>query len=504
MRAIISVYYKEGVERIAETLSKLGYEIVSSGGTARYLTEKGISVREVSDITGFPEILGGRVKTLHPAIHGGILARESKEDMEEIRKLNIKPVDVVVVNLYPFEEKMQEDLSEEELIEFIDIGGPALIRASAKNFKRVAVVTDPKDYEWVAKKIEEGTLTLEDRAYLAYKAFSLTSYYDSLIYETIRSIYDIDEEPYYRTIPMKRLKELRYGENPHQKGYIYINPFENLGIARMSPLQGKEMSFNNYLDADSALKIVSDIDSTACVIVKHNNPCGVAIASKISDAFRKARDADPESAFGGIVAFNDTVDRETAEELVSMFLEVVVAPDFEEEALDILSKKRNLRVLKFMGLQQGSDVRKISGGYLIQDEDTGIMNEWRVVTKKEPSEEEKRDLLFAWKVCKYVKSNAIVIAKNGQTVGIGSGNVSRVASLRCAIEKALQFGHDLKGAVVASDGFFPFRDSIDYAVKYGISAVIQPGGSIRDEEVITACNEYYISMVFTGMRHFRH
>ncbi len=504
MRALISVYYKENVEKIAESLLKTGYEILSSGGTAKYLSKKGIKVTEVSEVTGFPEILNGRVKTLHPVLYGGILARDNKNDMEEIKKMNIKPIDVVVVNLYPFGDKMKEEIEEEELIEFIDIGGPTLIRASAKNFKRVTIITDPKDYEWVAKKIEEESLTLEDRAYLAFKAFSLTSYYDSLIYETIRDIYDIREEPYYKTIPMKKLKELRYGENPHQRAYLYINPFETIGIASVDTMQGKEMSFNNYLDADSALKIVSEIDSITCVIVKHNNPCGVATATTVSEAFRRARDADPESAFGGIVAFNDTVDIETARELVSMFLEVIIAPDYEEEALEVLSKKRNLRVLKFMGIQHSSDIRKISGGYLIQDEDTGIMNGWRIVTKKEPTERETKDLLLAWKVCKYVKSNAVVIVKDGRTVGIGSGNVSRVASLKCAIEKALQFRHDLKGAVIASDGFFPFRDSIDYAVKYEISAIIQPGGSIRDEEVIAACNEYYISMVFTGMRHFRH
>jgi len=502
MRAIISVYYKEGVEKIGRVLAELGYEIVSSGGTYTYLTSKGIPAVKVSDITNFPEILDGRVKTLHPAIHGGILARE--KDIPLIKNMNIEPVDFVVVNLYPFEEKMKDELPEEELIEFIDIGGPALIRASAKNFHRVTVVTDPSDYDWVAEKIKSQSLTLKDRAYLAYKAFSLTAYYDSLIAEKIRAMYDIEESSSYLTLPMKKRKMLRYGENPHQKGILYEDPFEDIGIAKVSVLQGKEMSFNNYLDADSAVKIVSELSGKSCVIVKHNNPCGAATASTVVDAFRKARDSDPESAFGGIVAFNDTVDVETAEELTSMFLEVIVAPEYEESALQILSKKKNMRVLKYEGLQRSYDIKKISGGYLLQDEDVKLFDEWRVVTQKEPSEEEKEDLLFAWKVCKYVKSNAIVIAKGRQTLGIGSGNVSRVASLKCAVEKALQFGHDLKGAVVASDGFFPFRDSIDFAAKHGISSVIQPGGSIRDEEIIRVCNEHYISMVFTGTRHFRH
>ncbi len=502
MRAIISVYYKEGVEKIGKVLADLGYEIVSSGGTYDYLTSKGIPVVRVSDITDFPEILDGRVKTLHPVIHGGILAREN--DIPSIRGMNIEPIDFVIVNLYPFEEKMKEDLPEEELIEFIDIGGPALIRASAKNFHRVTVVTDPADYEWVAEKIKNGSLTLEDRTFLAYKAFSLTAYYDSLIAEKIRIIYDIETFSSHLTLPMKKVASLRYGENPHQKGILYGDPFEDIGIARVRILQGKEMSFNNYLDADSAVKIVSELAGKSCVIVKHNNPCGVATAETIADAFRKARDGDPESAFGGIVAFNDTVDGETAEELTSMFLEVIVAPDYDETALQILSKKKNLRVLKYDGIQRSYDIKRISGGYLVQDEDVKLLDEWKVVTQREPSEEEKEDLLFAWKVCKYVKSNAIVIAKGRRTLGIGSGNVSRVASLKCAVEKALQFGHDLKGAVLASDGFFPFRDSIDFAVKYGISSIIQPGGSIRDEEVIRACNEHYISMVFTGTRHFRH
>ena len=504
MRAIISVYYKEGVEKLALSLERAGYEIISSGGTAKYLKSKGIETKEVNEITNFPEILGGRVKTLHPIIHGGILARDREEDINEIDKLNIRPIDVVVVNLYPFEEKMKEDIEEEELIEFIDIGGPTLIRAGAKNFKRVAVITDPSDYEWTAEKIEKGSLSLEDRIYLAYKAYALTSYYDSLISETFRSMFAIEKEAELKTIPMRKVRNLRYGENPHQQAVLYNNPFEDVGISRADILQGKEMSFNNYLDADSAVKLVSEMDSIACAIIKHNNPCGVALGSKVKEAFVKARDADPESAFGGIVAFNNRVDADTAKELTSMFLEVIVAPDYEKGALDILSRKKNLRVLRINGIQRNFDIKKISGGFLLQEEDVDTLKDWKVVTRREPTENEKKDLLFAWKVCKYVKSNAVVIAKDGQTLGVGSGNVSRVASLRCAIEKALQFGHDLKDAVVASDGFFPFRDSIDLASKYGIRAIIQPGGSIRDEEVISACNEHYISMIFTGIRHFRH
>ena len=506
MRAVISVYRKEGVEKLARALVNLGYEILSTGGTARYLSEHGIETEEIAKVTGFPEILNGRVKTLHPVIHGGILYRDWVEkDREEIDELGILPVDVVVVNLYPFEEMMREELQQEELMEFIDIGGPSMIRAAAKNFFRVIVLVDPDDYDWVVEKLEQGTLSKSDRAYLAWKAFSHTAYYDSVISTALKNLFNIEEEGKELSIPMRLSSKLRYGENPHQKGTLYVNPFEELGIARSQVLQGKEMSFNNYLDADSAVRIALEFpNEPACVIVKHNNPCGVATGSDLMEAFRRAKETDPESAFGGIVAFNDKVDLKVAEDLTSMFLEVVVAPEFEEEALSVLSKKKNLRVIRFLGMSNTHDVKKVSGGFLIQDEDGELYSQLEVVTERKPTESEMRDLLFAWKVCKYVKSNAVVIAKEGQTLGIGSGQVSRVDSLRCAIEKARRHGFDLKGAVLASEAFFPFRDSIDTAHEAGITAVIHPGGSIRDEEVIGAAREHGMAMVLTGMRHFRH
>jgi phosphoribosylaminoimidazolecarboxamide formyltransferase/IMP cyclohydrolase len=506
MRAVISVYEKEGVEKIALPLYELGYEILSTGGTARYLKERGIEVTEISKVTGFPEILEGRVKTLHPAIHGGILFRDWKEsDREEIEREGIVPVDVVVVNLYPFERMMARELSLEDLLEFIDIGGPTLIRAGGKNFFRVTTVVDPADYGWVGEKLKEGTLTKEDRAYLAWKAFAHTAYYDSLISNYLQRVLEIEAVPELRTVPMRLARELRYGENPHQRGFLFLNPFEDIGIARAEVVQGKEMSYNNYLDSDSAVRIALEFPhDPVCVIVKHGNPCGVAVGESLSHAFKRARSADPQSAFGGVVAFNDAVDKETARLLKEFFLEVIIAPDYEEGALRELSARKNLRVVRFHGLSLGEEVRKISGGFLIQEEDTDLWKEIKVVTEREPDPSERMDLEFAWRVCKYVRSNAVVIAKEGMTLGIGSGNVSRVDSLRCAIERATRYGFDLKGSVLASEAFFPFRDSVDLAAEAGISAIIQPGGSIRDGEVIGAANEHGIAMVFTSMRHFRH
>jgi len=465
MRAVISVYRKEGVEKLARVLQRLGYEI-----------------------------------------HGGILYRDwVDKDREEIEELGILPVDVVVVNLYPFEEMMKENLEEEELMEFIDIGGPSLIRAAAKNYFRVTVLVDPEDYDWVAEKLERGELSKKDRAYLAWKAFSHTAYYDGVISNALKKLFDIEEENKELSVPMRLASRLRYGENPHQRGLLYTNPLEDLGVARAQVLQGKEMSFNNYLDADSAVRIVLEFpNDPVCAIIKHNNPCGVAVGSSPKDAFLKAKETDPEAAFGGIVAFNDRVDADLAGELTSMFLEVIIAPDYDEAALEILSKKKNLRVIRFFGLSTSFEVKKISGGFLIQDEDSLLYDKLEVVTERKPTDREMEDLLFAWKVCKHVKSNAVVIAKDRRTLGIGSGQVSRVDSLRCAIQKAQRYGFDLKGAVLASEAFFPFRDSIDIAHEAGITAVIHPGGSIRDEEVFTAADEHGMAMVITGMRHFRH
>ena len=506
MRAVISVYRKEGVEEIAKALRELGYEILSTGGTAKYLKEKGVEVKEISKVTGFPEILGGRVKSLHPVIHGGILFRDwEEEDRKDIEEVGILPVDFVVVNLYPFEEMMKEDMDIKDLMEFVDIGGPALIRAGAKNYFRVTVVVDPEDYGWVARKVREGSISEEDRAYLAWKAFNHTAYYDSVIANFLKSHFGVEEVEKEKTLPMRLIKELRYGENPHQRGFLFGDPFEEIGIAKAEILQGKEMSYNNYLDADSAVRVALEFpNEPVCVIVKHMNPCGVAVEKDLLEAFKRARDSDPESAFGGIVAFNDTVTKELAEELTSMFLEVVVAPDFEEEALLVLSKKKNLRVVRFLGLGHSFEVRKVSGGFLLQEEDTKIFEKIEVVTNRKPTDEEMRDLIFAWKVCKYVRSNGVVIAKDRRTLGIGSGNVSRVDSLRCAISRAERNGFELRGSVLASEAFFPFRDSVDLCKEVGITAIIQPGGSIRDREVIEAADQHGIAMVFTGTRHFRH
>jgi phosphoribosylaminoimidazolecarboxamide formyltransferase/IMP cyclohydrolase len=503
--ALISVWNKEGVDKLAKELHALGYKIVSSGGTAKFLKEKGIPVIEVSEITGFPEILDGRVKTLHPKVHGGILYRDWVEkDKEQIKEFGIEPIEVVVVNLYPFEEKRKEDLPLKELLEFIDIGGPTLIRAAAKNFPRVSVLTDPEDYDWFIEKLKKGELTEKDRAKLAVKAFAHTSYYDSVIYNTLKGLVEFEDNLKEETVPMKLKEELRYGENPHQRGWLYKNPLEELGIAETKVFQGKKMSFNNYMDADSAVKLVSEIPERACAIIKHTNPCGVAVGKTVLEAYQRALEGDPVSAFGGIIAFNDKVDAATAEEITKRFYEIVIAPEYEPAALQIFAKKKNLRVLQFMGRTIWKDLKKVSGGFLVQDEDTELYKELKVVTKREPTEREMEDLLFAWRVVKHTKSNAIVIAKNKQVLGIGMGLTSRVDALKLAIQKAKEFDKDLNGAVVASDAFFPFRDSIDIATAEGITAFIQPGGSIRDKEVIEACDEKGAAMVFTGMRHFKH
>jgi phosphoribosylaminoimidazolecarboxamide formyltransferase/IMP cyclohydrolase len=505
MRALVSVYYKEGLEDLLKALEKLGWELLSTGGTARFIEDRGYRVKRIEELTGFPEILDGRVKTLHPAVHGGILYRDwVEEDKEDIRRLGIVPIDLVVVNLYPFEEKMGEGLEERELLEFIDIGGPALIRASAKNFYRVVVVVDPRDYGWVAKRLEEGGLSLRERRRLAIKAFSYTAYYDGLISSYFSNLFEVEERLELSALPMKLYRTLRYGENPHQKGWLYLNPLETLGIAQAKVLQGKEMSYNNYLDADCAFRLVSEFSKPACVIVKHTNPCGVALDKDHTQAFEKAFSSDPESAFGGIVALNYRVEKELAERLKEVFLEVVVAPDFSEEALEVLAKKKNLRVVQALGFSKSFDIKKVSGGYLVQEEDNLDYDKLDVVSEKQPTEREMEDMLFAWKVCKFVRSNSVVIAKDGRTLAIGSGNVSRVDSLRCAINRAQMYGFDLRGSVLASEAFFPFRDSVDLAHSAGITAIIQPGGSIRDKEVIQAVNEHHMAMVFTGTRHFRH
>ncbi|WP_293446344.1 bifunctional phosphoribosylaminoimidazolecarboxamide formyltransferase/IMP cyclohydrolase [Persephonella sp.] len=512
-RALISVSNKAGVVEFAKNLVDLGFEIISSSGTARVLKENGIPVIEVSQITGFPEIMGGRVKTLHPKIHGGLLAvRDNPEYMKQLEEQGIQPIDIVAINLYPFEETVKKGADLDEIIENIDIGGPAMVRASAKNHKFVTVVVDPEDYDFVIKELKEkGETSIETKRKLALKAFRHTAFYDSVISEVLNQKFGINEKfPEELCIPVRKRSSLRYGENPHQEAAVYVSPTENngLSIAESEVLHGKEMSYNNFLDVEAAVNLVKEFDETACVIVKHNNPCGVAVRDNQVDAYTEALSRDPKSAFGGIVAFNKPVELETAKVLTEIFLEVVIAPDFEEEALRFLTdKKKNLRIVKIKNFEkqpEGLDYRRISGGMLIQDMDLRLYSEWKVVTDREPSPEEINDLLFAWKVVKHVKSNSVVIAKDKATVGIGPGQTSRVDSLETALKKANEFGFSTDGSVLASEAFFPFRDSIDEAAKHGIKAVIQPGGSIRDKEVIQAANEHGIAMVFTGMRHFKH
>lgn len=507
-RALISVSDKRGIVDLAKEINNFGIEILSTGGTAKLLRDSGINVVDVSQYTGFPEIMDGRVKTLHPLIYGGILARRDiRGDIEDMERLGIKPIDLVVVNLYPFEATVKkEEISLEEAIENIDIGGPSLLRASAKNYKDVIVIVDPDDYSSVIEDIKKGKVSLERRLELAKKVFSHTARYDAVIAE----YFDRISPAVFRqdwTLPLKMVRTLRYGENPHQQAALYaLN--EKPSLIEAEILQGKEMSFNNYLDTHSAVLLAAEFNEPVCVIVKHNNPCGVAIGENLNDSYKKALACDPVSAFGGIIAFNRTVNRKIAEEVLLTFYEVIVAPDFEKDALEVLSSKKNLRILKFPSLKEkiepfGFDFKRILGGFIVQQWDK-IDDEFaqaKVVTKRYPTDEEWKAIKFAWKVCKHVKSNAIVYAREDRTVGLGIGQTSRVFSAKIGAMHALS---SLKKTVVASDGFFPFRDNIDVLAQNGISAIIQPGGSVRDQEVIAAADQYGMAMVLTGIRHFRH
>ena len=514
-RAIISVYDKSWVVDFAKGLCELGVTILSTGGTARVLKEEGIDVIDIAEYTGFPEMLDGRVKTLHPRIHGGILARRDKpEHLRQLEENNIEPIDMVVINLYPFEEvTSRPDCSLEEAIENIDIGGPSMLRSAAKNFESVVVVCDPSDYGHILKEMKEsgGSVSSETRFKLAMKAFSLTARYDLHISKYLEKIH-YGEEIHFPEIYMpafEKAHHLRYGENPHQRGAFYKEiGYRGVSIAKARKLQGKEMSYNNYLDAHSALELVREFESPTAVILKHNNPCGVATSDDLKDAYIKAREADPISAFGGVLAFNTVVDEETAKEILKSYVEVIIAPEYSDEALALFRSKHNIRVLEVGPLtvegEDYMDFKRISGGLLLQDPDRGTIKDidnLRIASKREPTEEELMAMRFNWIVVKHVKSNAIVIGRTDRTVGIGAGQMSRVDSVRLAIEKARS---DLKGCVLASDAFFPFRDAIDEAARAGITAIIQPGGSIRDEDVIKAVDEYNMAMVFTGIRHFRH
>ena len=515
--ALVSVSDKTNIIRFSKALvEKFGYQIISSGGTAEYLRNANIPVIKVSDYTNSPEILNGRVKTLHPKIHGGILAKRSNSShIDELKDNQIKLIDLVVVNLYPFQKKIEGNCDWEEAIENIDIGGPSMIRSAAKNHRDVSVLVNPKQYDHFIENLSNSEVDNEYRTKLAYEAFQHTANYDANISNWMSKeknlIPDIHIEPY----PL--IRNLRYGENPHQEARWY--GLENSGWNAANQLQGKALSYNNLLDLESALATVLEFgyenhsnltystSTNAAVILKHNNPCGAAIAESLSHAFKKALDCDPTSAFGGIVAFNKKVDSKTAELLVNIFLECIVAPSFAPEALDILSNKKNLRLLELkesmiLANYKGS-CKSIMGGLLIQDFDNNNINfqEWETVTQKEPTDLQLKDLKFSWQICKHVKSNAIVIAKDQKTIGIGAGQMNRVGAAEIALKNASE---ESKDAVLASDGFLPFSDTVSLANEYGIKAIIQPGGSMRDEESIKECNEKGISMIFTKKRHFLH
>ena len=497
-RALISVFDKENILKLTKMLENKGVEIISTGGTFKYLKDNGIKVVEISDVTGFEEILDGRVKTLHPVIHSGILAiRDNKEHMETIISKGITPIDMVVVNLYPFFDKVTEDISFEEKVEFIDIGGPTMLRSAAKNFKDVIVLSDTKDYENIINQIEAAEdVDFETKKYLAGKVFNLTSAYDAAISNFLLGG---NTYPQYLSVSYKKQMDLRYGENPHQSAAYYVSAAGNGAMKDFQMLNGKELSYNNIKDMDIAWKVVSEFNETACCGLKHNTPCGVAIGNSVIDSYKKAYECDPMSIFGGIVAFNKKVDKVTAEELIKIFLEVIIAPEFDMDALEVLKSKKNLRVVKCLNTPQDNiEMVKVDGGILVQSFDDKLVNELKVVTKNSPTEDEMKDLIFAMKVVKYVKSNAIVVVKDGVTKGIGAGQVNIIWATQQALERAVD------GTILASDAFFPFGDVVELAAKYNIKAIIQPGGSINDEKSIEACNENGISMVCTGIRHIKH
>ncbi|MGI8732214.1 MAG: bifunctional phosphoribosylaminoimidazolecarboxamide formyltransferase/IMP cyclohydrolase [Pyrinomonadaceae bacterium] len=544
-RALISVSDKTGIVEFARELKRFGVEIISTGGTASALRDAGIEVRDVSEVTGFPEMMDGRVKTLHPKIHGGILGvRDNPSHQAAMEEQGIEPIDLVVINLYPFEETIaREDVTLEQAVEQIDIGGPAMIRSAAKNFRDVAIAVSPHFYSEIVADLatNRGALSLVKRAYLATQAFFRTAEYDrsisiyfaSKLHATtegytpaesshsheMRDLFSVTQFDKLQAIASKleehgfpphisllgeKKTALRYGENPHQQAALY-SAVEAAGIAHADLLSGKEMSFNNYVDADAAWQLVSDFDELACAIIKHTNPAGVGLGASNEEAYRRALATDPVSAFGGIVAFNHTVDADAAKAVTEIFTEVVIAPAYDAAALEVLRTKKNLRVLRASATksESGLEYKQVSGGMLVQTSDRHKLSQENltIVSKRMPTEEETRALLFAWTVCKHTKSNAIVYALEGQTVGVGAGQMSRVDSVKLG---AMRAQIPTEGSVLASDAFFPFRDGIDEAAKHGITAVIQPGGSMRDAEVIAAADEHGLAMVFTGIRHFKH
>jgi phosphoribosylaminoimidazolecarboxamide formyltransferase / IMP cyclohydrolase len=497
-RALISVFDKTGVLELSQFLVSKNVEILSTGGTFKYLKENGVPVTEVSDVTGFEEILDGRVKTLHPIIHSGILAvRDDKKHMETLERLNIKTIDMVVVNLYPFFDKVKEDLTFEEKVEFIDIGGPTMLRAASKNFQDVIVLSDVKDYSNVIEQLKNsGEVDYATKKKLAGKVFNLMAAYDAAI-----SNFLLDEEyPEYLAVSYKKSMDLRYGENPHQSAAYYTSTVEEGSMKDFQQLNGKELSYNNLKDMDIALKVVAEFEEIACCALKHNTPCGAAIAETVYDAYMKTFECDETSIFGGIVAFNRKIDKKTAEEMVKIFLEIVTAPEFDEDALEVLRTKKNLRVIKTTVKPQCKhELVKVDGGILVQSYDNKLIDEMKVVTEKAPDAAMEKDMIFGMKVCKYVKSNAIVVVKDGQAIGIGGGQVNRIWPTIHALKMAAG-----RGVVLASDAFFPFSDVVEEAAKAGIKGIIQPGGSMRDQDSIDECNRNGIAMVFTGIRHFKH
>ncbi len=507
-RALISVSDKTGVVEFAKELTALGYEIVSTGGTSKALQAADVPVIGISDVTGFPEILEGRVKTLHPAVHGGILAKGTDEHMAVLAEHAIKPIDLVVVNLYPFQATVAKpDVTLADAIENIDIGGPTMVRSAAKNHDRVAIVVNPARYESVIAELKEaGELSLTTKRFLALEAFQHTAQYDAAISHYLTDAFGAEALAGEIAFGGQKIQELRYGENPHQKAAFYRSGIPASGtVANAKQLNGKELSYNNIVDVDAAWQLVNEFAQPAAVIVKHTNPCGTAIGATLEEAYARAYAADSVSAFGGIIAVNRVLNKATAEQIVETFMEAVIAPAFDEDAVEVLKTKKNLRLLEVGEKLANNElwIEKVSGGFLVQERDNHNLKleDCKVVTDKVPTEEEMTELIFAWNIVKHVKSNAIVVTRDGQSIGVGAGQMNRVGSAKIAFEQA---GEKCNGAVLASDAFFPFRDTIDEAAKAGITAIIQPGGSVRDQESIDACNEHGIAMVFTGVRHFKH
>ena len=513
-RALLSVSDKTGVVEFAAGLAELGVEILSTGGTAKLLRESGLKVRDVSDLTGFPEMLDGRVKTLHPKVHGGILAiRSNPQHQRQVAEHHLEFIDLVAVNLYPFEKTAAKPgVTLEELIENIDIGGPSMIRSAAKNFHDVAVVVDAQDFSPVLTELRanQGSISRETRARLARKAFATTAAYDGAISTTLQRWANGGSLPERLHLNYRKKMDLRYGENPHQRAALYVDPAAGgRGLASARQLQGKELSFNNLVDLEASWRLVKEFDEPTTVIVKHTNPCGVGSAATLRESYQRALDVDPVSAFGSVIALNRPLDAETAEALSKLFVEALVAPGYEPAALERLGEKKNLRLLD-MGTasddEEGLQLKVVGGGLLVQSPDTlgARAQDWKCVTQRQPTESEMRGLIFAWRVVKHVKSNAIVYAREGVLVGVGAGQMSRVDSVRLGAAKARELNHPLEGTVVASDAFFPFPDGVEEAARAGATAVVQPGGSVRDQDVIETANRLGLAMMFTGARHFRH